>query len=547
MADAEFVVKAIRTNVDQIQNNPNYKEEVRKKLDGASSPKKAESEYKQFLLQTIQVSSGETEENGSVILKEIQMKERTDDGGVKIRYLTWCDELAEPLRDELVDQEDFDLEVFQADMNPLELYGDSWSKHVMALNRVINALESSVFEYNYRYAKGRLVIDKNAGIRAVTNEHGSIIEKNPGREVRPLPLQPLPSSVEGQIIRIKNLMEDISGVHEATLGRTPPGIKSGIGVAELKQSDSTNQDDLVQNLEQCLTRLGKKILKKVAQHYDTPRIRRVVGTGRLVEHFAVAGSGFISKDKENWTVGEEKYPLAHISEMNELTVQIGSWLAYSKEARQKTLMDLATAGLIDKESVLKFLEFPDVQDIVDKTRVEALIEMKRKEAPTDHLGVSQEQLAQAENEMLLEGDPMPVDPEDDHELHIAIHSQILGDTDNSSIVRDHIAEHRRAEKGGGQSLPMQTPAPQGQEQAGPPMPPPPPGGMPAPQAPMAPQAQPQMPPGMPPLPPGVTPDMIFAQPPTPTPEASFFSAGVQELPPTAGNTLGGASNSMPTR
>jgi hypothetical protein len=526
--DAQFIIKAVRTSLDDIKKDKIYSKTARAALV-SGSPKKAESEYKQFLLQTIQNSQAQTEDNDAVILKEIQIKERNEDGDIRIRYFTWVDEVPEPLRDELVDQEDFDIEFFQADMNPLELYGESWSKHVIALNRVLNALESSIFDYNYRYAKGRLVIDKNSGVNAVTNEHGSIIEKNRGAEVKPLPLQPLPSSVENQILRIKGMMEDISGVHEATLGRVPAQVKSGIGIAELKQSDSTNQDDLVQNLEQCLMRLGRKILKKVAQNYDTPRVRRVVGNGRIVEHFAAVGESFVGDNVKEWKISSEKYPLAKISETNELKVQIGSWLAYSKEAQQKVLVDLAEAGLIDKETVLKHLEFPDVQDIVDRVRVESLIEQKRKEEPLMPMGISQEQLAIAENEMMSEGSPVIVDPDtDDHKLHIAIHTTISDEADKR-LVAAHIAEHQRALKGGGQRV-DQTPLEQGEQL--PPIPAPPP------------EVIQQMN-GQVPMPAQISPQGIPQQLPTPRPEASFFSAGVAELPPTSTSIVAGPANQIP--
>lgn len=526
LEDCSFIIKAVRTDLDRIRTNPEYAESLRDRITGGTL-KRAESEYKQFLLQTIQDSQQQTVDNEATILYEMHEKIYNDDGDVKIRILTWIDESEVPLKDTLIDQEYYDMELFQADMNPLEMYGESWSRHVIALNRVINALESSIFDYHYRFAKGRLVVDKNSGVRAITNEHGSIIEKNRGSEVRALPLTPLPSSYESQIARINAKMEDISGVHDATLGRVPSSIKSGIGIAELKQSDSSNQDDLVQNLEQCLMRLGEKILKKVAVHYDTPRIKKVVGTGRIVEHFAVVGEDYVGENKENWKIGEEKYPLAHISYSNELDVQIGSWLAYSKEGRQKVLMDLAGAGIIDKETVLKYFEFPDVQDIVDKTRIEQLIESKRKEEPTMPSGISQEQLALAENDMLEEGTPVPVDPEtDDHELHIAIHSSITSE-ENNRLVGAHIAEHRRAQKGGGQGIGQQP-----VEEAA--LPPLPPGTAPMPPAP---QAPPQMPPGVP---------MPMVPPETPRPPASFFSAGVAELPQTATSIIGGAANSLPT-
>jgi len=445
--EAEFIIKAVRTSIDKIRKNPNYNETARKMVK-VGSAKQAESEYKQFLLQTIQNSTSASQANGATIVYEMQSKEFDEDGNVKIRFLTFCDESPIPLRDELHDQEEYDLEFFQADMNPLELYGESWAKHVIAVNRLLNALESSVFEYNYRMAKGRIVIDKNSDIRAVTNEHGTIIEKARGAEVYQLPIQPLPATTENQINRARLYLADISGVQDPMLGRVPVGIKSGIGLAELKQSSASNQDDLVQALEDCLMRVGKKVLKKVAKHYNTPRIRRVVGYGRMVEHFAVVGEDYmLSKEKSEWTIGKEKYPLLRISTNNELNVKIGSWLNYSKEAQQKTIMDLATAGLISQEDVLKYLEFPDVQDVIDRTRAEKIIELKRKEVPEMPIGISQEELALSENEMLLEGSPMPVDPQmDDHELHIAVHQQAIGGGRYDQLVHDHIKEHRRAQE-----------------------------------------------------------------------------------------------------
>lgn len=121
------------------------------------------------------------------------------------------------------------------------------------------------------------------------------------------------------------------------------------------------------------------------------------------------------------------------------------------------LSDLAATGAIDQETLLNNLEFPDVQEIVDKTRAQKIIEQKRTEDPRMPAGVNQELLALAENEMLSEGNPVPVDPEmDDHELHIAIHAN--ASAENPQLIQSHIQEHRRAQQGGG--MPINPPAPQ---------------------------------------------------------------------------------------
>lgn len=449
--DCQYIIKVVRTSLDKAKNNPAYSDEFRQKLTtAAGSGRKAYSVYKQFLLQAMQSGSTQAEDAQSILMFEQQSKEFQEDGSIKLNFLTWCDEVDVPARDETIDQEWYDLELFQADISPLEIYGESWSKHVVAQNRVLNALESSEFDYHYKYAKGRLRIDKNAGVRAVTNEHGSIVEAKPGAVVAPIPIQPLPASLDNQIARTRQYLADLSGVQDPMLGRVPVGIKSGIGLAELKQSSASNQDDLVQALELCLMRLGQKILKKIAKHYNTPRIVAVVGAGKMVEHFAVVGEDFIDKDKTTWKVGKQEYPLVKIGYNNELRVTIGSWLSYSKEAQQQTIVKLAEAGFIPQEDLLRHLEFPNIEEIVDRSRAEKILDMKRKESTMMPFGISQEELALSENEMLSEGSPVPVDPEmDDHDVHIAVHQNILSDGQGSRQIIDHIAEHRRAQKGGG--------------------------------------------------------------------------------------------------
>jgi hypothetical protein len=845
LEDAEYVVKCVRTPISEIKNNPEYGP-IREQLVGGTA-QLAESEYKQFLLQTIYNTQSATSENETVILKEIQKKERDESGNIKIRIITWCDGVTRALRDIVLDKEEFDMESYQADVNPLEFYGPSWMKNVMPLNKALNALESSVFEYSYRFAKGRMVIDKNAGVDIVTNEHGSIIEKERGSEVTTLPIAPLPSDITNQIIRLRAIMEDISGVHEATLGRVPGSVKSGIGIAELKQSDAcvdtsvealtrngwkkfdelktgeeiylmdpetrtgkwgklkglhiydkeeedvykfetrnfeciatsnhkwlihtandfwhvketkdlkndnyiplvaessdrptvkkysdefvelvgwvltegtysrtktirdrggvdiriyqmdhqeyevkriretfkklgitrkpyldnrgcwqftfakeeariirklfpnksltidfvndltkdqlkllidvmvladgserengrqcfintkkemvdafqlactylgistsiskhddgddkhalrytvnlkttehisvghlknigqmetvkytgkvwcpetetgywlarkngklfytgnSNQDDLVQNLEHCLRRLGRKILKIISENYTTPRVTKVVGTGRMIEHFAVVGRDYVSDDKTTWKIGNEEYPLAKIGVGNEIQVQIGSWLAYSKEARQQKILDLAKAGILSKEDVLRYYEFPNVQDAIDRVRAEQIVELKRKESQEMPSGISQEQLALAENEMLSEGLPAPVDPiEDDHELHIAVHMTQAGQGRKSQLVASHIQEHRRSQKGGGSPIGLE----QMRQPQRVPLPPPQGG---------SPQGPPQQ---------GGVP---LAEQRVPVPPVTQLSAGVVELPPTAGSIVGGPTNPIPVR
>lgn len=467
-SDAQFVIKAVRTPLDEVKTNPMYDQAARDMLTSGEM-KLASSEYKQFLLQSLKfVNQTEIDENQTVILKEAYFKERdTETGKVKMRVMHYVDMIPVPLYDTVINETEFPFVGYQADMNPLEVYGESWARHVIAANKIINALESSTFDYNYRYAKGRLVVDKNSGVKVVTNEHGSIIEKNRGSTVEPLPLQPLPTAVENQLSRFRMYFEDISGVHEASMGRVPSGVKSGIGVAELKQSDATNQDDLVDNLEDCLGELVRKILKISAKEFKTARVVRPMGQD--TEDFAVVGSKFM-KDKKTYTIGEKEYKLARLYENNDINVSLGSWLAYSKEQRQEELKNLFKMGVIDQKTLLEHLEFGDVQSILQRTRKDKMLEARRGQ-PMESGKPTDEDIALSENEMMLQGreDVVPKQ-EDDDEVHIAVHQEALGQG-MDVIINNHIAQHqqmmqqnRPPEQTAG--LPTPTPEQVGMQEAG---------------------------------------------------------------------------------
>jgi hypothetical protein len=235
--DSEFCIKAVRRPLSEVLNNPLFNERARKEIGGAEA-RLAMSEYKQFIIQSMRIVSQRTYDmNESIILFDGSFKVRKD-GKVNLRRMVWTDQNITPLIWELRDDEEYDYVIYRADLNPKEIYGEGWMKHVMPINRVINNLESSVFEYNTRVAKGRIVVDKDSGVRAIHNVHGEIISKVRGTEVRALDMPSLPIAVSTQIERMNQYQQDIGAVHDSSLGRIPVGARSGLMVAELKQSDS---------------------------------------------------------------------------------------------------------------------------------------------------------------------------------------------------------------------------------------------------------------------------------------------------------------------
>ena len=260
LPEAEYCVKAMRKNLAEITSNPKY--QFYGPIPEKGESRVAASYSKQFLLQTLRAKVGtavEEEEEGA-ILKEVWIKTRVSEenkeeltkelakneqetkdlrtGEVLMRIVHYVDFLDDPLLVQLKRTNEFPFVLYSADISPCEIYGESWAKHIIPVNRVLNALESSVFTYNYRYAIGRIVVDKNSGVRLISNQHGDFIEKNRGSEVTSMPLQSLPSSYQYQIDNCRKYIEDLGGAHEPSRGIVPTGVTSGIAIAELKQADA---------------------------------------------------------------------------------------------------------------------------------------------------------------------------------------------------------------------------------------------------------------------------------------------------------------------
>jgi len=448
--DAQFVVKAVRKPLKEVKTDPRYEN-----TEGLKADKRlAASEYKSFLLRAVKNPDEQVgnldDENEYTIVYEMQKKEYNDNGTVKIRVLAFTEDSELPIRNELKDDDTINYELFQADIQPLEIYGESWAKQVMPVNRVLDALESHVFEYNHFFARGRFVIDKGSGVRSVTNENGQIIEKNPGYTVTSLPIAPLPMSTFQQIANFRQYLEDIGGLHDVSMGRIPTGVKSGVGIAELRQADASSQDDLVDALEDFLVRSAKQIFRIISKHYTSVKLARVSGKGGEPEYFYVVGSESPTakslKKKNRETFGEMNLPIAVIGADTEVRVTVGSWLAYTKQARQEELKELFRLGAIDQKTLLEHLEFADIDAITDRTRTERLIQLRQSQPMAQEMiaarkGVDDESLALSENELMDQGKPEPVEMEDDHELHLIVHREGMAKTKNPSIYLDHMSEH----------------------------------------------------------------------------------------------------------
>jgi len=137
----------------------------------------------------------------------------------------------------------------------------------------------------------------------------------------------------------------IGAANEAFIGQTPTGVKSGIAIETLIASNFNQLSDLVNNLANCLAKLGEDILQ-LGYEYQllTKPFRASNG-----EYYGVLGGGQPPVDIERLL------KVVAIPSNPEVKVRITSGVAHTKEAKRDILMALRAGGDVSRQTLLENL------------------------------------------------------------------------------------------------------------------------------------------------------------------------------------------------
>lgn len=364
MGEARYFILAVKRNIEDLKEDPKYKDTDWSKIKTDSLM--AASSLKSRLLshemgQVIQNDA----DSGTVIVKEYWYKEYDKKTG-KHKYML-CTKAGDQVIRKAFDTELDRFPFFRlcSDVEPLSLYGNGWVKNLVPLNRLLNKLESSVAEYNDMVNKGRLIAPKGAGIRVITNQHGQIIEGKAGLIEKLVPLQvpALNPAVMQQINNVNRYIEDVSSYHDASLGRIPTGAHSGVSIEALKEGDSNNLSELVENTEEFLEDVYEYILYLISQKYQFARNIVTETTTGEKEFIQIIGEGAEDTLKTQGTVV--------VPQKNLVDVKITSWLAYTSEGKRNAIKDLSSLpqmANLPPEYILQAYEIGPIANILKQMK-----------------------------------------------------------------------------------------------------------------------------------------------------------------------------------
>jgi len=153
----------------------------------------------------------------------------------------------------------------------------------------------------------------------------------------------IPAYFFKEIERIRRDMEDVMSSHDTSIGRTPKGVKSGVGIDALSENDMTQIAPELVMQERKLGYFTETVLDIMVARYQERRLLDISG-----EDLAYEMKSFIGSD----LMGQKK-----------IEIRLGSSLPAGKEARQAFIMNLADRGYISQARAKELLEFADVEGI----------------------------------------------------------------------------------------------------------------------------------------------------------------------------------------
>jgi hypothetical protein len=264
-------------------------------------------------------------------------------------------------------------------IDPHQFWGISEVEQLEGPQKTFNKLISFVLDILTMMGNPIIVMDTNTGIDPdmVYNEPGLIVTKNPGSEFRReegVQLQPYVIQI---IDRMKSYFDDISGSTDVSKGISPTTGASGFAIDQLQEAAQTRIRQKSRNLDVMLNDIGQMYVSRVLQFYNTPRVVRITNNQDAQQFFKVEfqedDQGQVFAKRQNFTENELGRPVPDgspeiipLSGQLDVKVVTGSLLPFSKTAKESKLIALYRDGIIDREEVLKGIDHPNWEGVLER-------------------------------------------------------------------------------------------------------------------------------------------------------------------------------------
>lgn len=271
-------------------------------------------------------------------------------------------------------------------IDPRQFFGISEIEPLESPQRIFNKLVSFVLDVLTLTGNPIWLIPTTSGVKP-----GSF-HNAPGMQVPYDGNQP-PTRQEGaqlqpyviqMIDRMENWFNTLGGNSEVSRGIAPPGVTAASAIENLQDAAGTRTKQKMRNLDAYLTQFGEQYVDYVLQYYTVPRIYRLTDKDGLEKYFRFhvehdtdeygeeVKTGVIknfTKDPDTGRMVEDLDEKRYLIRGSfDVKVNTRTGLPFVKGEREQKLLQLFDRQIIDREEVLKGMEYPNHEAVLERMR-----------------------------------------------------------------------------------------------------------------------------------------------------------------------------------
>lgn len=265
---------------------------------------------------------------------------------------------------------------------PREFYGVGDVEPIEGPQKTFNKIVSFALDVMTLMGNPIWVVGDQANIDTdnLFNKPGLVVEASDVSQVRResgVELQPF---VLNLLDRYKSYIDGISGETDLSRGVEPSDVTAASAISELQQAQQTRLRMKSRNIDAFLQSFGKMYLSRVFQFYSLPRVIRVTGDQGADQYFQFhVEVGQDDQGNKKRTAHIAPYdpntgamgdPIQHdITSDFDVRVSTGSTLPFAKQEKTQLSMNLFKLGVIDDEELLKNIDYPNYEAVLQRVQM----------------------------------------------------------------------------------------------------------------------------------------------------------------------------------
>lgn len=267
---------------------------------------------------------------------------------------------------------------------PGEFWGEGECGPLMHTQILINKVLQHIFDVYQLMSNPLWIIKKGCGVQAqqITNRVSQVLEIN--MDVQDPVKREFPPSLQTGSLDLYQMLirqtEAISGIAEISQGRKPTGVTAAAAIETLQEASQTRVRMKERNLQPALSQLGKLVIALFLQFYRETRVVRITNNqGKWPEYrefyveempdnqYIIHRRRYVFDPESQRYIPEPSFTSTPPSKgLMDVKVMSGTSLPWAKTTQSNIAFRLFDSQVIDAEELLKTLEWPDSDKVIQR-------------------------------------------------------------------------------------------------------------------------------------------------------------------------------------